>query len=237
MNSAHTERIVISAVGLQRTYQTTSEPVIAVRRASFVVLLGQQIAIMGQSGSGKSTLLHIMAGIDRPTGGRITWPDLGDESTLRPGVVGVVFQSPSLLPALTVLENVALPQLLRGANDTEATRAGTEALGLLDMEALARKLPEELSGGQAQRVAIARVLAGQPRLILADEPTGQLDYETGIHVIDVLLAASDVSGAALIINTHDPLVADRFPIRWTMSDGELTTATDSVVSTKVNASC
>jgi ABC-type lipoprotein export system ATPase subunit len=223
MNSAHTKGVVLAAVGLERAYESGGEVIHALRAASCEVLLGQKIALTGPSGSGKSTLLHIMAGLDNPTGGSVSWPELGDVSTLRPGPIGVVFQAPSLLPPLTVIENVALPLLLKGATDREATRVAAEALSLLEMQSLANKLPEELSGGQAQRVAIARVLAGSPRLILADEPTGQLDHETATHVINVLIAASDASGAALLINTHDPLIADRFPIRWTMADGVLTT--------------
>ena len=196
----------------------------------FLVVGGQQIALMGPSGSGKSTLVHLLAGIDTPTSGTITWPALSDEPHLRPGPIGVVFQSASLLPPLTVIENVALPLLLGGATEIEATRSAHEALALLELDSLAGKLPEELSGGQAQRVAIARVLAGDPKLILADEPTGQLDFETATHVIDVLIAAADASGAALLINTHDPLIAERFAIRWSIHDGILSATTERIAT-------
>jgi putative ABC transport system ATP-binding protein/lipoprotein-releasing system ATP-binding protein len=140
---------------------------------------------------------------------------------LRPGPVAVVFQGPSLLPPLTVEENTALPLVLAGARDADAHRAGREALELVDLSDVRDKLPEEISGGQAQRAAVARALAGRPRLILADEPTGQLDHVNGSAVIDVLLAAADRAGAALVVATHDLSVADRFPDRWRMQDGRL----------------
>ena len=154
--------------------------------------------------------------------GRVTWPALGERSSLRPGPVAVIFQGPSLLPPLDVAENVALPLLLAGRQENEATAAAHQALGRLGLEELAGKLPEELSGGQAQRVAVARALAGRPRLILADEPTGQLDHRNGAVVVDALLETAAALGAALVVATHDRLVADRFPQRWSMTDGRLT---------------
>lgn len=221
---------VVDAVDLRREYGNGSACVVALADATCRIYRGQQIVLMGPSGSGKSTLVHLLAAIDAPTSGTVTWPALANEPHLRPGPIGVVFQSPSLLPPLTVVENVALPLLLGGASDAEATAAAREALALLELDPLADKLPEELSGGQAQRVAIARVLAGNPKLILADEPTGQLDHETATHVIDVLIAATDASGAALLINTHDPVIAARFGVHWSMHDGTLTTATDIVTT-------
>jgi ABC-type lipoprotein export system ATPase subunit len=213
--------VLVEAIDLRRVYETAADPVVAIAQATLRILAAQHIAVMGQSGSGKSTLLHVLGGLDHPTSGSICWPALGTVETLRPGPVGMVFQSPSLLPPLTVIENVALPLLLRGTSTRKSTSLANQALGMLDLGDLANKLPEELSGGQAQRVAVARVLAGDPRLILADEPTGQLDAETGTQVIDLLLAASDASGAALVVATHDPLVAARFAIRWNMIDGVL----------------
>ena len=133
---------------------------------------------MGPSGSGKSTLLHLMAGLDDPTVGTVSWPGIGPRSGLRPGPVTVIFQGPSLLAPLTVEENVALPLVLDGMGDAEAHRAARATLDVVDLLDLRDKLPEEISGGQAQRVAVARALAGAPRLILADEPTGQLDRLT-----------------------------------------------------------
>ena len=209
--------------GLARTFGSGDTALVAVHDANGAVYPGEHIALMGPSGSGKTTLLHLLAGLDTPTAGQITWPALGPRTALRPGPVGVVFQAPSLLPPLDALENVALPLLLAGVGRVEARRRAAAALEALDLAVLGSKLPEELSGGQAQRVAIARILATRPRLILADEPTGQLDHTTGTHVIDALLAAATTSGAGLVVNTHDPVVGDRFPIRWTMCDGRLDT--------------
>ena len=209
--------------GLARTFGTGDTALVALHDANGAVYPCERIALMGPSGSGKTTLLHLLAGLDTPTAGQITWPALGPRATLRPGLVGVVFQAPSLLPPLDALENVALPLLLAGVDRVEARRRAAAALEELDLAVLGSKLPEELSGGQAQRVAIARILATRPRLILADEPTGQLDHVTGAHVIDALLAAATSSGAGLVVNTHDPVVGDRFPIRWTMIDGRLDT--------------
>jgi ABC-type lipoprotein export system ATPase subunit len=133
----------------------------------------------------------------------------------------VVFQGPSLLAPLTVLENVALPLVLGGFADEEARAAAHRALARLELDELAAKLPEEISGGQAQRVAVARALAGRPRLILADEPTGQLDRSNATAVVEVLLAAAEHGDAALVVATHDPLVAERFSDRWHMHSGKL----------------
>ncbi|MFJ7244316.1 ABC transporter ATP-binding protein [Kitasatospora sp. NPDC098652] len=182
---------------------------------------GDRIAITGPSGSGKSTLLHLMAGLEQPTRGRVTWPHLPGGASDLAREIGVVFQGPSLIPALDVAENTQLPLDLAGLPQAQARARAEAALARVGVTDLARKLPEELSGGQAQRVAIARVLALRPSLILADEPTGQLDQATGQHVIDVLLAAAHDTGAALVVTTHDEAVAARLPIRWRMHDGRL----------------
>jgi ABC-type lipoprotein export system ATPase subunit len=170
--------------------------------------------------------MHLLAGLDVPTAGTITWPAIGDRAALRPGPIAVVFQAPSLMPPLDVVENVALPLQLAGVDRVTALQSAELALRRLDLESLASSLPEELSGGQAQRVAVARVLVGRPRLILADEPTGQLDHASGAMVIDALITTADEIGAALVVNTHDALVAQRFPQRWTMHDGRLTITSD-----------
>ena len=212
---------LVRFVGAARTYGSGLTAVVALHDANGAVYPGEHIALMGPSGSGKTTLLHLLAGRDTPTAGQLTWPAIGDRDSLRPGPLGVVFQSPSLLPALDVVENVALPLLLAHVHADEARQRALDALDTLDLGLLSGKLPEELSGGQAQRVAIARVLASRPRLILADEPTGQLDHDTATHVIDALLEAATSSGAGLVVNTHDPIIADRFPTHWTMADGRL----------------
>ncbi|HEV7534201.1 MAG TPA: ATP-binding cassette domain-containing protein, partial [Acidimicrobiia bacterium] len=170
----------------------------------------------------------LLAGLDVPTVGTVTWPALGECHQLRPGPVAMVFQGPSLLPPLDVAENVALPLLLAGVPAAEAAEAAGRALDRLGLEDLSAKLPEELSGGQAQRVAVARALAGRPRLILADEPTGQLDHATGAAVVDALLETAAALGAALVVATHDPRVALRLSTRWTMADGRLVVPEGSV---------
>ena len=210
--------------GVGRTYGHGGAATVALAPTDCEIRQGDRIALVGPSGSGKSTLLHLVAGLDTPTHGQVSWPAIGARDDLQPGRVAVVFQGPSLLPALTVLENVALALVLDGTRDAQARAAARDALDRLDLGELADKLPEEISGGQAQRVAAARALAGHPLLILADEPTGQLDRANGAIVIDVLLEAARHSGAALVVATHDPTVADRIPMRWTMQSGELTGA-------------
>jgi ABC-type lipoprotein export system ATPase subunit len=213
--------VLVRCDGVARTFGEGERAVVAVHGVDCQVLAGERIAVTGPSGSGKSTLVHLLAGLDAPTHGTVRWPALGDRAALRPGPVGVVFQGPSLLAPLDVAENVALPRLLAGTDEAEARAAAGRALDRLGLSDLAAKLPEELSGGQAQRVAVARVLAGQPRLILADEPTGQLDHTTGTAVVQALLAAAGVLGAALLLTTHDPVIAGLLPTRWTMADGRL----------------
>jgi ABC-type lipoprotein export system ATPase subunit len=218
-----TTRPVFHCENLSRTYGTGRNTVVAVHGAAAEIPPRARIALVGPSGSGKSTLLHLMAGLERPTTGTCTWPGLGGDPSVTPWLVGVVFQAPSLLLPLDVAENVELPLLLAGTDRTGARQRALEALAELGLADLAPKLPEELSGGQAQRVAVARVLAGRPRLVLADEPTGQLDHETGAHVLDVMLHAADRLGAAVVISTHDPEVAARLDTQWTVRDGRLAT--------------
>ncbi|UTI66270.1 ATP-binding cassette domain-containing protein [Paraconexibacter antarcticus] len=208
-----------------RTFGQGRTATVALSPTDCVVLPGDRIALVGPSGSGKSTLLHLMAGLDDPTRGEVTWPAIGSRDDLRPGHVAVVFQGPTLLAPLTVIENVALPLILDGDTDARARATAREALGLLGLAGLADKLPEEISGGQAQRVAVARALAGRPALILADEPTGQLDRASGQVVTDVLLQAADHAGAALVISTHDMSIAQRFAVCWQLHSGQLTRTT------------
>ena len=213
--------VLVRVVGVARTFGRGPVAVVAVHGASGEIRAGARLALTGPSGSGKSTLLHLLAGLDDPTAGTISWPALGVRHQLRPGPIAVIFQGPSLLPPLDVAENVALPLLLAGLPAPEAADAARRALDRLGLAGLAPKLPEELSGGQTQRVAVARALAGRPRLILADEPTGQLDHRAGAAVVDALLETADALGAALVVATHDPLVAGRLTARWSMTDGRL----------------
>ncbi|MGZ0147743.1 ABC transporter ATP-binding protein [Kribbella sp. WER1] len=205
-----------------RTFGQGDQAVVAVHGCTCEVDPGARIAITGSSGSGKSTLLHLLAGLETPTDGTVEWPESGDE---RSRDIAVVFQGPSLLPALTVQENVGLAAVLTGVSEDEADRRATAAMESVGVAALADQLADTLSGGQAQRVAIARAIALRPRLVLADEPTGQLDADTGAHVLDVLLQAADETGAALVVTTHDPAVADRLDEHWQMHDGRLVVPT------------
>ncbi len=214
---------LVRCSGAARTYGAGPSATVALGPTTCAVFAGQRIAVVGPSGSGKSTLLHLLAGLDDPTVGEVTWPAIGERRELRPGRVAVIFQGPSLLPPLSVLENTALPLVIGGMTDAEARDVAHEALRSLDLDALADKLPEEISGGQAQRVAVARALAGEPSLILADEPTGQLDRANAAAVVDVLLEASRRAGSALLVSTHDLSVAERLPERWEMHSGDLQT--------------
>jgi ABC-type lipoprotein export system ATPase subunit len=211
---------LVRCTDLARTFGRGHNAVVALHHATCQITPGQLIALSGPSGSGKSTLLHLLAGLDEPTAGTLEWPAFAG-SPLRPGPIAVVFQAPSLLEPLNVLENVELPLLLAGTDrmvSTTAARSALEVLGLADISA---KLPDELSGGQSQRVAIARALAGKPRLLLADEPTGQLDRDTAASVVDALIAAATSSGAALLVATHDPEISSRLATRWRVVDGRL----------------
>jgi ABC-type lipoprotein export system ATPase subunit len=216
-----TAQVLVQLDGAARSYGAGPTATVALQAASGTVPADARIALVGPSGSGKSTLLHLMAGLDSPTVGTVTWPGIGDRDALRPGPVAVIFQGPSLLPPLSVVENVALPLILQGRDERDANATAVAALDRLGLADLADKLPEEISGGQAQRVAVARALAGEPRLILADEPTGQLDHVSGAAVVDVLLEAADHAGAALVVATHDPAVADRLDERWELHSGKL----------------
>jgi ABC-type lipoprotein export system ATPase subunit len=218
--------VLVRAHGLTKLFGAVT----AIAEATFEVTAGDQIALVGPSGSGKSSLLHLIAAIDQPTDGIIDWPALGGPETLRPSQVAIAFQGPSLLPPLTVAENIALPVLLAGGKeDVAAAAAGSlmERLGLADVGA---KLPEEISGGQAQRAGLARALVGTPRLILADEPTGQLDRATAKFLMATLLEHVESTQAALIVATHDVAVADSLPLRWQLNDRRLTTGAEQSCS-------
>jgi ABC-type lipoprotein export system ATPase subunit len=216
---------LVRCEGAARTYGAGASATVALQPTDLEVFERDGIALVGPSGSGKSTLVHIMAGLDDPTLGSVSWPAIGERSALRPGPVAVVFQAPSLLPPLTVTENVALPLILDGVHEDLAQARAVESLERLSLADLGDKLPEEISGGQAQRVAVARALAGRPRILLADEPTGQLDRASGAQAVTALIDAARHSGAALVIATHDPTVAERLETRWEMHSGRLVRGT------------
>ncbi len=215
---------LVEAHGLARTYRVGDETVIAVANADCAVYGGERIALVGRSGSGKSTLLQLLGGIETPSAGTIGWPALGPREALRPHSIAFVFQRESLIEALSVLENVALPLSLDGVaprHASERAREGLERFGLAD---LADKLPEELSGGQQQRVAFARAVVQQARLILADEPTGQLDTATADRLFDVALPLLERTSTALVVATHDLRLAQQMPAQWRMERGRLEVA-------------
>jgi len=215
--------VLVRASGLSRQFGNGRGAVVAVADATFEIREGDRIALTGPSGSGKTSLLHLIAALDQPSAGVIEWPALGRAGNLRPGPVAVAFQGPSLLPPLTVVENVALPALLAGSAETAATAAAGVLIDRLGLADVASKLPEQISGGQAQRAGLARALMGEPRLILADEPTGQLDRGSAAELMDVLLQQVTATQAALVVATHDTAVAGRLPLRWSMTDRTLQT--------------
>lgn len=201
-----------------RTYGYNGAQYTALEHANGLIYPGARVALVGRTGSGKSTLLHLMAGLDMPTSGSVSWPGLGQKDTLRPSKIGMVFQSPSLVPWLDVTENLALPLQLVGQS-TNTRELALAALHRFDLDHLATRLPEELSGGQAQRVSLARATITKPALLLADEPTGQLDHDTGVHLMDALLGWADQNEAALIVATHDLNIASRFATCWRIEQG------------------
>ena len=216
--------ILVQAEALSKSYASRNGRAVPVLSGvTCRVLAADRIAVVGASGSGKSTLLHILGGLVPPSAGRVSWPALGERAALQPTRIGFVFQSPSLFPALTVLRNVSLPLILAGQSDESDQRALAmlDRFGLAD---LAQKLPEEVSGGQAQRIALARALVIRPRLILADEPTGQLDRATAGQVLQTLLAIAAEQGTAVVMATHDPAMAAQLDRHWVLSFGQLQTA-------------
>ncbi len=197
---------------LKKIYKNGDNEVHALRDVNFSIMRGESVAIIGSSGSGKSTLLHLLGGIDRPTDGKVFLEDKdiyaqNDEelSLFRRRRVGFVFQAYNLMPYLTVYENIVLPLGLDGRKaDTERVDGLIESLGLTNKR---KSLPNQLSGGQQQRVAIARALVTQPAIVLADEPTGNLDSRTGAEVLNLLRSSANKLGQTLAIITHDDKVA------------------------------
>jgi ABC-type lipoprotein export system ATPase subunit len=212
---------LVRADRLERIFDVGAQRVHAVRSATFSIEPGARIALVGPSGSGKSTLLHLIAGLDTPTSGTITWPAIGDRTNLRPGPIGIGFQGQSLLPPLTVCENVALPLILAGGAEADASGVAVDLLDVFGVRDLADRLPQDLSGGQAQRIALARAFVGAPKLVLADEPTGQQDRETADQVMRTITTVAELDHTALVVATHDMAVAQTLDARWTMSDGSL----------------
>jgi putative ABC transport system ATP-binding protein len=213
-----------------REVQLSFGPTPALRGAAVAVRAGEILAVMGPSGSGKSTLLHCLAGILVPDAGEVwfggrrvdTLPE-GERSALRRDRFGFVFQFGQLVPELTAEENVALPLLLAGVRRTEALRRARPWFGRLELAGLEGRRSGELSGGEAQRVALARGLVAGPELLFADEPTGALDSLTGEHVMDLLVSAAREHGTTVVLVTHEARVAAYADREVVVRDGTVTT--------------
>ena len=219
---------VVRVTDLGRDFPAGNGVVHAVRGVSFTVARGELVAVRGRSGAGKSTLLNLVGGLDRPTTGRIevAGRDVGAASErelleLRRSTIGFVFQSFGLIPILSAAENVGVPMRLARRPAAERDQRVAVLLELVGLGAHAAQRPYELSGGQQQRVAVARALANGPQLLLADEPTGQLDSDTGRAVMDLLRAVVDAHGMTALIATHDTGLMDRADRVLTLRDGAL----------------
>jgi len=219
-------KAIVTAEGVTKQVATPDHVLTIVRDATFAVAAGEAVAILGASGSGKSTLLGLLAGLDVPTSGRVRIDgedlfalDEDGRASLRARMVGFVFQSFQLLPALTALENVMLPLELAGSLDA-APRA-REWLKRVGLAARVGHYPKQLSGGEQQRVAIARAFSGEPRVLMADEPTGNLDGATGSEVADLMFRLNRERGTTLLLVTHDTMLASRCGRRLSLAGGRL----------------
>lgn len=218
---------VVRACRLSKTYGTGPTTVFALTGVDFAADAGERVAVLGKSGSGKSTLMNLIGGLDTPTAGTLTVAGRDVKSLSRRQLadyrlttVGFVFQSFHLLPTKTVLENVETPLLLAGQPRPERRAVAREVLAAVGMDHRVDHIPAKLSGGERQRVAVARALVNRPRLILADEPTGNLDSVSATAVVDLLLARVRDLGATLILVTHDEDLAARTADRIVrMADG------------------
>jgi putative ABC transport system ATP-binding protein len=222
---AHTDQLIVQATGLERTYVTGESQVAALAGLTLDVRRGEFVAVMGPSGSGKSTLLNILAGLERPSGGRVLvdGTDLGtlDENGLaayRRAKIGIVFQAFNLLPRYRVIDNVAFPLLFAGVPLAEREHRASAMLERLGMRPRAGHHPSQLSGGEMQRTAIARALVVEPALLLADEPTGNLDSANGAALL-ALLDELHANGQTIVLVTHDAAIASHAQRIVRMIDG------------------
>jgi lipoprotein-releasing system ATP-binding protein len=206
----------IRAKSLSKTYRSGATELVVFQDLSLVVSRGERLAIMGQSGAGKSTLLHLLGGLDRPSGGEVIFGSrdivsLGEQelASFRNREIGFVWQNPSLLAEFTALENVMMPLLIRGGERTEAAQVAGERLAEVGLAARASHRAGELSGGEQQRVGLARALVTGPRVLLADEPTGNLDFKTGEAIIGLLNELHAAHGLTSVVVTHNLSFASR----------------------------
>ncbi len=219
---------------VSKTVQSGGHPLTILHPLNLTVPAGQCLAIVGPSGSGKSTLLGLIAGLDAPSGGNIlidgtdiTALDEDSLARLRGEKVGFVFQFFHLVPSLTALENILVPMEIAGRRD--ARRRAQALLDEVGLHDRGHHYPSQLSGGEQQRIAIARALANDPPLILADEPTGNLDTTNGRHILDLLLQVREARGATLVVVTHDPSVAAIADAQLTLRDGRPVEATTTAL--------
>jgi len=219
---------VIEAVEVARTYELDGVSVPALRGVSLTIADGDYLAIIGPSGSGKSTLMHLLGALDRPTSGKllINGKDIVSLSApemaqLRNETIGFVFQAFHLLPRTSALDNVALPLVYRGLGARERRKRALSTLERVGLGHRVNHRPNQLSGGEQQRVAIARALVTEPTVLLADEPTGNLDSATGQAVLELLEQLNSESGVALVMVTHDRDIATRARRQIAMRDGEI----------------
>ena len=233
MSQTSSQPPVISLSDLDLTLGSATHSTEILKSLSVAVPGGQHVAILGPSGAGKTSLLMIMAGLEQATGGTVTMAghDIthmkeDDLAALRRDNVGIIFQAFRLIPSMTALQNVAVPMELAG--NKQADKLAAEALEKVGLGHRLHHLPDQLSGGEQQRVAIARAIAPRPRILLADEPTGNLDSKTGALVIETLFEATKSVGAALILITHDVSLAAQCERILTIEDGRI--ASDEVTS-------
>ncbi len=219
---------LLEAQDICKSYPGVKGEVKVLEGCSLSIQPGESLAVLGGSGSGKSTLLHILGTLDRPDQGRLIFD--GEEllslrarqlSEFRLRELGFVFQFHHLLPEFTALENVAMPLRIAGQSENESLEQAGKILEELELAHRLEHRPPELSGGEQQRVAVARALVGSPRLLLADEPTGNLDEKTGLNLADLLFERRDRDGFALILVTHDKGLADRCAHRVVLREGSL----------------
>ena len=219
---------LLVAKGLFKTYTLGKRSIEVLRGVNFELARGDFLALKGTSGAGKSTLLHLLGGLDSPNQGQIHFEgrrldgfSARELARFRNGKIGFIFQSYHLFPELDALENVCLPARMARMKASEAIRRGRELLARVGLAERAEHRPYELSGGEQQRVAIARALINEPKLVLADEPTGNLDSHTGEEIIEVLCSLRVERDVALIIATHDAELASRAPVVVELVDGQI----------------
>lgn len=213
--------VVLSAREVRKTYKSGDRKIGVLNGAALEVRAGESVSIRGESGSGKSTLLHLLAGLDAPESGEVLWAGKPADALRRAEFLGMVFQSFYLIPEMNALENVLMAARLRGRLGAAERARAKDLLARVGLAERMHHLPTQLSGGERQRVAVARALMNSPKLILADEPTGNLDEHTGDAMIAMLLALCQETGTALVLVTHNPAHAARTGRALVLHDGVL----------------